>query len=151
MDAIQYLERQHDVARSRLAGLVEALPRRRRTLWTALRVDLAWHEQIEARWLYEPIARERISDPALSEWITDRHQDEAHEIETLMREMDDLDPEDESWLVTARQVRAALEHHMRQEEQDIFPRIPRIWDRSRLEEAGREMSESRAEWAGRRR
>jgi hypothetical protein len=68
-----------------------------------------------------------------------------------MREVDDLDPEDESWLVTVRQIRTALENHMRQEEQDIFPRIGRIWDGSRLEEASREISESRAEWAGRRR
>jgi iron-sulfur cluster repair protein YtfE (RIC family) len=149
MDAIQYLERQHRTARAELAAVTEAPAARRHALWAALRPELARHERLEEQGLYEPIVRERISDPVLSEWVTDRHQDEAREIEALMREVDDLDPADERWLVTVRQIRAALEHHMRQEEQDIFPRIERLWGRSRLEAAGREMSESRTEPAGR--
>ncbi len=46
------------------------------------------------------------------------------------------------------QIKTALENHIRQEEQDIFPRIGQIWDRARLEEAGREMRQSKAEKAG---
>jgi iron-sulfur cluster repair protein YtfE (RIC family) len=145
MDAIQYLERQHRRARTALAAVTEAPASRRHALWTALRSELIRHERIEEQGLYEPVVRDRISDPVLSEWVTDRHQDEAREIEALMREVDDLDPEDERWLVTVRQIRAALEHHMRQEEQDIFPRIGRLWGGSRLEAAGREMSESQSE------
>ncbi|HET9853820.1 MAG TPA: hypothetical protein VFR53_02100, partial [Methylomirabilota bacterium] len=61
-----------------------------------------------------------------------------------------LDPEDERWLVTLRQIKSALENHIRQEEQDIFPRVGRIWDRARLEEAGRQMAESKAEKSARR-
>jgi len=59
-------------------------------------------------------------------------------------------PEDGRWLAAVRQIRSALENHIRQEEQGVFPRIGQLWDRTRLEEAGREMRQSTAEKTGRR-
>ena len=73
-----------------------------------------------------------------------------YEVEGLIKETEGLDPEDARWLATVRQIKSALENHIRQEEQDIFPRIGRIWDRARLDEAGREMSQSKGEKAGQR-
>ena len=120
------------------------------TRFQELKPELKAHEKIEEQCLYGPIARDGASDPALSEWVSDRHQDEVHEVEGLIKETERLDPEDETWLATVRQIKSALENHIRQEEQNIFPRIGRIWDRTRLEEAGREMSQGKAEKAGRR-
>ena len=85
----------------------------------------------------------------LSEWVSDRHQDEVR-VEGLIKETASLDPEDGRWLATVRQIKAALENHIRQEEQDIFPRIGQIWDRSRLADAGQEMEQGKSEKAGRR-
>ena len=92
---------------------------------------------MEEQHLYGPIARDGASDPMLSEWVSDRHQDDVHEVETLIKDTDGLDPEDEGWLATVRQIKSALENHIRQEEGDIFPRIGQIWDRARLDKAGR--------------
>ena len=36
---------------------------------------------------------------------------------------------------------ASLESHIREEEQDIFPRISKAWDETKLEHAGTEMQE----------
>jgi len=150
MDAIQFLKQEHDKAKAAFGKLLNAAPAERGALWKELQPELKEHEKLEEQRLYGPIARDGVSDPALSEWVSDRHQDEVHEVEGLIKEMESLDPEDERWLVTVRQIRAALENHIRQEEQDIFPRISRLWDGARLEEAGREMSDRKAEKAGRR-
>lgn len=150
MDAIQFLKQEHQKARTAFERLLEAPPSERGAVWTELGPELRQHEKIEEQCLYGPIARDGAADPALSEWVSDRHQDEVHEVEGLVREMESLEPEGERWLVTVQQIKSALEHHIRREEQDIFPRVSRLWDRTRLEEAGREMRESKAGKAARR-
>jgi len=150
MDAIQFLKQEHQKAKSAFEKLLAAAPEDRGARWDELKPELKAHEKIEEQCLYGPIARDGASDPALSEWVSDRHQDEVHEVEGLIKETQGLDPEDRRWLATVQQIRSALENHIRQEEQDIFPRIARVWDRTRLEEAGRELQQSKAEKAGRR-
>lgn len=150
MDAIQFLRQEHETAKRAFEKLLAAAPSERGALWEDLEPELRAHEKIEERCLYGPIAVDGTSDPALSEWVSDRHQDEVYEVEGLIGETQGLDPEGGRWLTTVRQIKSALEHHIRQEEQDVLPRIGRIWDRTRLEEAGREMRQSKAEKAGRR-
>jgi iron-sulfur cluster repair protein YtfE (RIC family) len=150
MDAIQFLKQEHQKAKSAFEKLLNAAPAQRGALWKELKPELKAHEKMEEQCLYGPIARDGASDPALSEWVSDRHQDEVHEVETLIKESEGLDPEDARWLATVRQIKTALDNHIQQEEGDIFPRISQIWDRTRLDEAGQEMSQSKGEKAGRR-
>lgn len=146
MDAIQFLKQEHQKAKTAFGKVLAAAPSERGALWKELQPELKTHEKVEEQCLYGPIARDGgVSEPALSEWVSDRHQDEVHEVESLLEETSGLDPEDERWLATVQRIQSALENHIRQEEQDIFPRIGRIWDQARLEAAGREMSESKAE------
>lgn len=147
MDAIEFLQQEHQKAKRAFDKLLAAAPAERGALWSELKPELGAHEKIEEQCLYGPIARDGASDPDLSEWVSDRHQDEVYEVEGLIKETEGLDPEDGRWLATVRQIRAALENHIRHEEQDIFPRIGQMWDRTRLEEAGRGMRQSKAEKA----
>lgn len=147
MDAIEFLQQEHQKAKRALEALLAAAPEERGALWAEVKPELKAHEKIEEQCLYGPIARDGASNPALSEWVSDRHQDEVYEVEGLIKETEGLDPHDGRWLASVRQIRTALENHIRQEEQDIFPRIGRLWDRTRLEEAGREMRQSKAEKA----
>lgn len=150
MDAIKFLRQEHEKAKHAFETLLAAAPAQRGALWEELKPELKAHEKIEEQCLYGPIARDGASDPALSEWVSDRHQDEVYEVEGLIKETEGVDPDDGRWLATVRQIKSALENHIRQEEKDIFPRIGQIWDRTRLDEAGREMSQGKAEKAGRR-
>jgi len=149
MDAIEFLRQEHRKARAAFDDLLAAAPAQRDEKWSALKPELKAHEKIEEQCLYGPIARDGASDPVLSEWVSDRHEDEVHEVEGLIKETESLDPADGRWLATVGQIKTALENHIKQEERDIFPRIGKIWDRTRLEEAGREMHLSLAEKAGR--
>lgn len=149
MDAIKFLKQEHQKAKGAFDKLLAAPPAKRGALWDELKPELKTHERIEEEFLYGPISREGDADPMLSEWVSDRHQDEVHEVETLIKETQGLKPEDARWLSTVEQIKAALENHIRQEEQDIFPRVGRIWDQSRLDEAGQEMAQAKPEKAGR--
>jgi iron-sulfur cluster repair protein YtfE (RIC family) len=73
-----------------------------------------------------------------------KHQHEVDNVEGLIKELAKLDPEDASWLTKLKAVHASLESHIREEEQDIFPRISKAWDETKLEQAGTEMQEMKA-------
>ncbi len=149
MDAIQFLKQEHRKAKAALGKLIEAAPTRRGELWQELQPKLKAHEEIEQACLYGPLAEEHPSDSAVSEWIADRHGDEVREVEGLVGQTQRLDPKDDQWLATVRQIHTALGNHIRQEEREIFPRISKIWDQSRRATAGDQMSAMKSEVAGR--
>lgn len=149
MDAIQFLKQEHQKAKTAFGKLLAAAPAQRGALWKALQPELKAHEEIEEVCLYGPIEDDGPSDTKLSEWASDRHQGEVAEVEALIKETERLEPKDERWLNTVRQIHTALEKHIREEEGDIFPRISQAWDQARLAKAGQEMSEMHAEKAGR--
>jgi hemerythrin-like domain-containing protein len=150
MDAIQFLKQEHQKAKAAFGKLLEASPAQRGPLWKELQPELKAHEAIEEACLYGPIEEDGPSDPRLSAWVSERHEEEIGEVEGLIKKTERLDPKDDAWLETIRAIHSALENHIEQEEGEIFPRIGQVWDAKRLARAGEEMSEMKTEKAGRR-
>ena len=150
MDAIEFLKREHQKAKAAFAKLLEAPPDGRGAIWKELQPELKTHEAIEEACLYGPIEDEHPSDARLQEWASDRHAEEVSEVERLIKQTERFDPGDEAWLDTVRQIHAALENHIKQEEGEIFPHIGQVWDAGRLAKAGQEMTEMHDEKASRR-
>ena len=144
MDAIQFLKQEHRKAKTEFKKVLKAAPEMRGELWTKLQPELETHEQIEDAALYEPLARDAgKTDSKLADWQK-QHQNEVATVERLIKDMDALDPEEVTWLTKLKAVHASLEGHIREEEQDIFPRIGRVWDRDRLKRAGTDLKEMKA-------
>ena len=138
MQAIQLLKQEHGKAKAAFQEIEAAPPPRRGSLWTKLRPELELHEKQEEMHLYGPVSREVQVDESFAAWEATHHQ-EVQEAESLIREISRLDPADDRWLATVKKLRGALEQHIRKEEQEIWPKIQRVWDAARLEEAGRQM------------
>lgn len=145
MDAIQFLKQEHKKAKAALKKVLKASPETRGDLWTELEPELEAHEQIEDACLYGPLARgEGKRDAKLAAW-RGKHQKEVERVEGLVKQVDSLDPAEPAWLAKVKAIGASLEKHIREEEGEIFPRIGKAWDKARLEEAGAEMAEMKAE------
>jgi hemerythrin-like domain-containing protein len=144
MNAIQFLKQEHQKAKAAFENVLKAAPASRGQLWTKLQPELEAHEQIEDACLYEPLSRDGSeTDSKLAEW-REQHQHQVDKVEGLIKELAKLGPEDASWLTKLKAVHASLEIHIREEEGDIFPRISKAWDESKLEQAGAEMQEMKA-------
>jgi hemerythrin-like domain-containing protein len=144
MDAIQFLKQEHQKAKAAFAKVLKAAPESRGELWATLKPELAVHEQIEDACLYEPLSRDAgKTDPKLADWRK-KHQTEVDNVDDLIKDIATLDPEDASWLTKLKAVHASLESHIREEEQDIFPRISKVWDDKKLKQAGTDMKEMKA-------
>ena len=144
MDAIQFLRREHQKAQAAFENVLRAAPGSRGHLWAELQPELEAHEQIEDAYLYEPLSRDaRTTDSTLADWRK-KHQNEVDKVDGLIKEIEKLDPEDVSWLTKLKPVHASLEIHIWEEEQDIFPRISKVWNEDKLEQAGRDMKAMKA-------
>lgn len=141
MNALHFLEQEHAKAKAGFAKVLKAAPETRGQLWTKLQPELETHEKIEDACLYEPLSRDAgKTDSKLAEWRK-KHQDEVDKVDGLIKDMEELDPEDASWLTKLKAVHRSLESHIREEEQDIFPRISKVWDETQLKRAGTELKE----------
>jgi iron-sulfur cluster repair protein YtfE (RIC family) len=138
MQAIQFLKQEHGKAKAEFQKIEGAPANQRRGLWTKLRPELELHEKMEEQHLYGPAAREIQTDRSLADYEA-AHRREVQEAEGLIKEIDRLDPSDDKWLQTVKKLHGALEQHIQKEEQEIWPKIERAWDATRLEEAGRQM------------
>jgi hemerythrin-like domain-containing protein len=139
MNAIQLLKSEHEKAKRAFEEIRAASANQRAELWAKLEPDLKLHEQMEEVALYGPVAREvGPTDQALNEW-QEHHHEEVTEAEDLIQEIDGLDPTGDEWMEKVEELQETLEHHIEEEEGDIWPRIQQTWDQSKLEHAGQEM------------
>ena len=150
MDAIEFLKKEHQKAKAEFGKIEQGSPRERGTTWKALKPELELHEQIEERCLYGPLAHESGGGAegtggktSWAEWRK-HHQEEVHKVEAAIRAIEAMDPEDDRWLAKVKEVKSSLEHHIREEEDDVFPKLSREWDRTHLERAGAQMEEMHA-------
>jgi hemerythrin-like domain-containing protein len=141
MDAIQFLKQEHEKAKAAFGKVLQTPPDKRGALWAELTPEFEAHEQIEDACLYEPLSHDvGPKDSKLAAWQL-QHQSEVHKIEGLIKPMDGLHAEDARWLSTVRDIPSSLASHIREEEDDIFPSMSKVWGETRLKRAGTEMEE----------
>jgi len=133
------LKSEHEKAKRAFAEIQAATANERAPLWAKLEPELKVHEEMEEAALYGPVAQELGStDQTLKEWH-EHHHEEVTEAEALIQEIDDLDSTSDDWVEKVEELQEALEHHIEEEEGDIWPRIQQAWDQSKLEYAGQQM------------
>jgi hemerythrin-like domain-containing protein len=130
---------EHEQAKRAFGDIAAARADQRAQLWAKLEPELKVHEEVEEMALYGPVAQEvGPRDQALKEW-QEHHREEVSEAEALIEEISGLDPTTEEWMAQVDELKDTLEHHIQEEEGDIWPRIEQAWDRAKLEHAGQQM------------
>lgn len=82
-------------------------------------VELAGHRAAEARYLY-PLVRERVPDGVV---LAERDVAEQAEVEDDLRALDQLDPEQDEFWVRVAVLTERYRAHVRDEENELFPRV----------------------------
>jgi hemerythrin-like domain-containing protein len=139
MDAIQFLKQEHEKAKRAFGEILEASGDQRGQLWKKLLPELKVHEQVEEAGLYGPIARDTSSaNDELRDW-EQHHREEVGEFESLVQEINGLDPAGDEWMEKIEDAEELLDQHIEEEEGSVWPQIQQVWDRSKLEQAGSQM------------
>ena len=142
MDATKLLEEDHRKVKKLLAegdGTTEQATKRRTELLDELLTDLRIHETIE-----EEIFYPALEEHAKTKDIALEGYEEHHAVDRIAEELVALDPSDETWHAKFTVMKENIEHHIEEEEGEMFPKARQVLDDDELSEIG-EMMQARRE------
>ena len=146
MNAITMLEDDHKKMRGLLDQLESTTERgvkTREELFATIKGELTLHETIEEEIFYPALK----SHPKAEDIVLEGYE-EHHVVDLVMAELEDLPVDDESWGAKAKVMKENVEHHMEEEEGEMFKQARAVFDRRELEMLGERMA-ARKEQAGR--
>jgi hemerythrin-like domain-containing protein len=139
MDALSLLKEDHGKVKKLLAELEKTTERGVKTrteLFATIKGELSVHETIEEEIFYPELkAHPNAKDIVLEGF------EEHHVVDLLMSELEAMDVDDESWGAKAIVMKENIEHHIEEEEGDMFKAARQVFDRDELEELGRRMAQ----------
>ena len=138
MDAIALLKADHVKVKALLARLDATTERAkvaRRELFGRIKVELTVHETIEEEIFYPALKQHPRAKDIVLEGI-----EEHNVVDTLLGELTALSPSHETWGAKATVMRENLEHHIEEEETDMFVKARQVFDRSELTALGERMA-----------
>jgi len=141
MNAITMLTDDHRAVKkllSELASTTEHGVKTREELFTRIKADLTVHEIIEEEIFY-PALKEH---PKAKDIVLEAYE-EHNVVDTLMGELSSLPFDDERWGAKAKVMQENIEHHIEEEEGDMFKKARQAFDEAELEELGERMARRR--------
>ena len=123
-----------------LDGTSEDDVERRRELFRELTDEMQAHEIIEEEILYPALK----DHPKAREVVLEGYE-EHHVVDTIMSELDDVPFDDETWAAKFSVMKENIEHHIEEEEEDMFEQATDIFDDEELETLGKRMAERKKE------
>jgi hypothetical protein len=133
------LKADHDKVK-RLLNELESTTERgvktREELFATIKGELSVHETIEEEIFYPALK----SHPKAKDLVLEAYE-EHHVVDTVMAELEGLDVSDETWGAKATVMKENVEHHIEEEEGEMFKQARQVFDRDELEELGARMAE----------
>ena len=143
MDVFKLLEKDHEKVKGLFKKLVETsdgAQKTRENLFKELATELTVHAKVE-----ETIVYPRLKEVGeLSEQIEEA-VDEHHEAESLLEELAGMETTDKEWLAKLQELQEAVEHHVKEEEQQLFPEARDFIDDDEAMELAKTVEEEKKE------
>jgi hypothetical protein len=140
MDAMKLLEEDHRKVKKLLEEgdkTTEQATKRRTELLNELLMELRIHETIE-----EEIFYPALEEHAKTKEIALEGYEEHHAVDNIAEELVALDPSDETWGAKFTVMKENIEHHIEEEEGEMFTKARQALDEEELSEIA-DMMESR--------
>jgi hemerythrin-like domain-containing protein len=138
-DAIEVLKRDHrDVEQlfKTFEGLGSGAHKRRRSVVDKMIAALSRHAAIEELIFYPRI---RVDVPATEDVVLESLE-EHHIVKWTLSELEDLPAEDERFTAKVTVLMESVRHHVKEEEQELFPTVRKGLGRSALADLGDELA-----------
>jgi hypothetical protein len=143
MDALSLLKTDHEKVKKLLNELESTTERGVKTraeLFGKVKEELTVHEIIEEEIFY-PALKEH---PKAKDIVLEAFE-EHNVVDTLMGELSDLAFDHETWGAKFKVMKENIEHHVEEEEGEMFSKARQVFDRNELEELGTAMAERKTE------
>ena len=132
-DIFSILKSDHELHREMLAKIAASKgdSAERRDLFEAFRIEVTAHAAAEEQSLYATM----LGDPELQE--DGRHSVAEHkEIDDMLGELQNADLSEDDWSEQFKALRHRYEHHIDEEEEDMFPAAEKEFNKAKAKELG---------------
>ena len=139
MDALKLLEEDHKKVKKILSDLDSTTERgvkTREELYTKVKQELTVHEAIEEEIFYPALK----DHPKAKELVLEAYE-EHHVVDNVMAEIDGLSFDDEKWGAKLSVMKENLEHHIEEEEDEMWKQARQVFSDDELEELGVRMQQ----------
>jgi iron-sulfur cluster repair protein YtfE (RIC family) len=146
MDALQLLKDDHDAVKAileRLATTTERAEKTRPELFQTLKRDLEAHETIEEEILYPA-----LKEHAKTKEIALEAYEEHHVVDSILGELEATPVDDETWGAKLTVMKENLEHHIEEEEKEMFKQARQVIDEAELDAMGERMAARKEQLLG---
>jgi hypothetical protein len=143
MDAMSLLKEDHQKVKKMLAELESTTERgvkTREELFARLKQELVVHEAIEEEIFY-PALKEH---PKTKEIALEGYE-EHHVVDAVMAEIEGVAYDDEKWGAKFSVMKENLEHHIEEEEGEMFKQAKQVFDEEELAQLGEYMEAHKEE------
>lgn len=143
MDAFELLKKDHET----VSGIFEKLEpttergvKTREELFTQLKQELDVHARIEEEILYPVLKQSKETED-----ITLEAYEEHHVVKQLLAELEELPKDDETWGAKLKVLQENVEHHVEEEEGEMFKDARKILSQEQIDELGAQLEAAKQE------
>ncbi len=130
MNAIKLLETQHQEVKHLFHQCEKASGESRREIFEKIADDLAVHSAIEEKHFY-PATKSARTEELLQEAV-----EEHLSVKRIIADMLEMDPSEPQFDAKLKVLQEQVEHHVEEEEGDLFPKVKKLLSADELEDLG---------------
>ncbi len=143
MDAITLLKRQHREVSSLFKKFQTARTgKQKREIFEQIADSLAVHAAIEEKHFY-PSVKKKATEEILFESVEEHLQ-----IKRVIADLLQLDPGDAVFAAKVKVLQDDVEHHVEEEEEELFPKVKKLFDADDLTSLAEAMQQTETELKG---
>lgn len=140
MNGLEMLKADHRKV-SELFGQFEAASdAKKQSLFEQIKTELETHTQIEETIFYPALEEEE----ELKDMVLEAYE-EHKQVKTLLREISALSENSEKFEAKMKVMKENVEHHVEEEEQELFPKVEQFFDQQQLDTWGKEFAAAKGQ------
>ncbi|MCA1832961.1 MAG: hemerythrin domain-containing protein [Actinomycetota bacterium] len=136
--ALTLLQEDHDKMKKIMSDIDSTTERGLKTreeLFTTMKEALNVHERVEEEIFYPALREHKKAKEIVMEGY-----EEHRAVDMLLGELESVPFDDESWSAKFTVIKENIEHHIKEEENEMFDKARQIFDRAELQELGGAMA-----------
>ena len=139
MDGLELLKQDHQAVKDLFDQIDDAEDaKQRKRLFDQIDTQLNIHAHIEETVFYPEMQKiDQLKD--MVEEALEEHQ----EVKTLLEEIEGLDPEAEQFSASLEELMENVEHHVAEEEDEMFPKVRERCDQATLDRLGDQLESAK--------
>ena len=139
MDALELLKQDHQAVKELFDQIDDAEDgKQRKKLFDQIDTQLNIHAHIEETVFYPEMQKiDELKD--MVEEALEEHQ----EIKTLLEEIEGRDPESDQFIASVEELMENVEHHVAEEEDEMFPKVRERCDQATLDRLGDQLESAK--------